>query len=156
MTSEITPGHDLSDRSAESYVNKARVAETLQAYGFGCDRKHRQGLLAVFTEDARAMYDGENWLEGGTTIVDWLLAALGGLSYSQHMITAPRVTVDGESAAAVAYMNSHQCAEADPGTLIRMNGHYDCDLRLVDGDWRISRLVLTAGWFVSEPSSHRR
>lgn len=133
----------------EFYVTKARIAETLQAYGFGCDEKDRERLLAVFTDDARAMYDGVTWLEGGTAIVDWLLAALGGLSYSQHMLTVPSVSVRDDTATAVGYLNAHQCAAADPATLIRMNGRYDCDLAVVDEEWRISRLVLTVGWFES-------
>ena len=132
-----------------NYVDKARVAETLQAYAFGCDGKDRDCLLAVFTDDARASYDGETWLEGGSTIVDWLLVALGGLSYSQHMITAPRVTVDGGAAVAVGYLNAHQLTADEPATLIRMNARYDCDLSLVEGEWRVSRLVLTVGWFDS-------
>jgi hypothetical protein len=132
-----------------TYVAKAQVAEALQAYAFGCDEQDRDGLLAVFTDDARATYDGEHWLEGGTTIVDWLLGALGGLSYSQHMITTPRTTIDGSTAVAVGYLNAHQLAGTDPGTLIRMNARYDCDLRRVEGQWRVSRLVLTVGWFDS-------
>ena len=128
---------------------ETRIAERLQDYGFGCDRQDREGLLAVFAADAKASYDGASWIEGGAAIVDWLLAALAGLSYSQHMITVPRVVVDGDTATAVAYMNSHQCAQTDPGTLIRMNGHYDCDLRLIDGNWRIVRLALTVGWVES-------
>lgn len=130
-----------------TYVAKAQVAETLQDYAFGCDEQDREVLLGVFTDDAEASYDGQTWLQGGATIVDWLLDALGGLSYSQHMITTPRTTVDGGTARAIGYLNAHQLATGAPGALIRMNARYDCDLRLVDDRWRVSRLVLGVGWF---------
>jgi hypothetical protein len=137
-----------------TYVTKARVAETLQAYAFGCDEQDRDTLLGVFTDDAEASYDGQTWLRGGATIVDWLLEALGGLSYSQHMITTPRTTVEGDTARAVGYLNAHQVAASAPAALIRMNARYDCDLRLVDDQWRVSRLALTVGWFeTGTPSS---
>ncbi len=144
----------VTRQALAAYVAKAQVAETLQAYAFGCDEKDRDGLLGVFADDARAMYDGQTWIEGGATIVDWLLEQLGGLSYSQHMITAPRVTVDGGTATAVGYLNAHQLTGSDPAALIRMNARYDCDLRRVGDAWRVSRLVLTVGWFDSgAPSS---
>ena len=147
MTTDTMRTDTVTREALAAYVAKAQVAETLQAYAFGCDEKDREVLLAVFTEDARAMYDGQTWIEGGTTIVEWLLEALGGLSYSQHMITSPRTTIDGGKARAVGYLNAHQLAAAAPGALIRMNARYDCDLRPVDGAWRISSLVLTVGWF---------
>lgn len=136
-----------TQNDVETFVDRARIAETLQAYGFCCDHQDREGLLAVFSDDAEATYDGQTWMVGGPTIVDWLLDQLGGLSYGQHMITAPRITVDGDTATAVAYMTSHQVAAAAPDALIRMNGHYACDLRRVDDAWRISRLALSVGWF---------
>ncbi len=148
----MTSQHDQT-ALASLYLEKARIAETFQSYGLGCDTLDRDALLAVFADDASASYDGETWMDGSTVIVDWLLGALGGLSYSQHMVTAVKVTVDGESAQAIAYLNAHQCAAADPATLLSMNGRYDCDLRLRDGDWRIVRLALTVGWVESRNPS---
>jgi hypothetical protein len=154
MTTDTMRTDTVTREVLAAYVAKAQVGEVLQAYAFGCDEKDREALLGVFTEDARATYDGESWLEGGTTIVDWLLEALGGLTYSQHMITTPRTTIEGGTAHAVGYLNAHQLAGTDPATLIRMNARYDCDLRPVEGRWRISSLTLTVGWFDSgAPSS---
>jgi hypothetical protein len=134
-------------------AQKARIGETLQSYGLGCDEKDRDLLLSVFAPDATASYDGQTWLEGGAHIVDWLLGALGGLAYSQHLITVPRITVDGDAASATAYLSSHQCTDADPVTLIRMNGRYQCELRQIDGEWRISRLTLSIGWSETRAST---
>lgn len=133
---------------AQEYVEKARVAQTLQDYGFGCDTKDRAALLEVFADDARASYDGETWLVGGEAIVEWLLNALAGLTYSQHMITTPRIAIDADTARVVAYLNAHQ-RSGEPDALIRMNGRYDCELRQILGQWRVTSLSLGVGWFAS-------
>lgn len=134
-------------------AHQALIAETLQSYGLGCDEKDRDLLLSVFAPDATASYDGQTWLEGAARIVDWLLEALGGLAYSQHLITVPRVAVDGDEATATAYLSSHQCTAADPTTVISMNGRYQCALRQLDGEWRISRLTLSIGWSETRAST---
>jgi ketosteroid isomerase-like protein len=128
-------------------VDKLLITETLHGYALACDSHDSAGLLRGFTEDARAKYHDDPWLENPQSIVDWIALATTGVTYSQHAITPVQITVDGDTATAIGYLTSHQCYEDAPDEVVVMNSRYDWALRRVGDRWRISQLVLRVGWY---------
>lgn len=70
---------------------------------------------------------------------------LGRYRATQHLLGNHRVTVDGESASALVYVQAtHWLPQPDGDSTWTVHGYYDYTLQQIEGRWRITRHVFTA------------
>jgi uncharacterized protein (TIGR02246 family) len=138
----------MDEAQLQRLVDRLDIQDALTTYAASIDDGDFEKVRAVFADDATAIYDKDSGpLQGGDTIVAWLKAATADLDWQHHMISVYGVEIDGDQAAALIYLLSHQTVVGAPHQTRMMTSKYRNKLRRVDGRWRISDLDLEVGWF---------
>jgi hypothetical protein len=77
-------------------------------------------------------------------IASWKIG-LGRYQATQHLLGNHRVSVEGETAQALVYVQAtHWLPQPDGDSTWTVHGYYDYTLQQVGGEWRITRHVFTA------------
>ena len=76
-----------------------------------------------------------------------------GLAATQHSMTNPLATVDGDAATITMYMQAHHVYDRDdPASWYTVGGYYDDTLVRVDSRWLLSGVCLTVTWRAGDPA----
>lgn len=129
-------------------VDRDAIAASLTGYAVACDERDRDSLREIFHADARAFYDNYEEvtvLEGGATIVEWIIANTAHLKWQQHALRVMSIDVDEDTAHTVSYLTSHQTTWESPDTALMMNSRYDVDLVRTGASWQFTSLRLEIG-----------
>lgn len=104
--------------------DKLAVAETVYGYAFGVDRRDWTGYRSLFADTVTIDFSGydperpprqmsaDKWVAG-------MIPLSTGLAATQHSMTNPLVTIDGDTAAITMYVNAHHVFDPPippPGT----------------------------------------
>jgi SnoaL-like domain len=137
---------------------KLAVAETLYRYARGVDTRDWALYRSIFADDV--MIDFSSYgSERPPTMMradDWvarLRPLFAGLAATQHSMSNPMVTLDGDRADITMYMQAHHVLDpADPDAWYTIGGHYDDTLIKVNGHWLITAVTLTVTWRRGNPA----
>ena len=131
-------------------LEKAAIRETLLRYAAGIDRRDWDLMLACFTEDVWAIFQGNDLGRGREKILAYINTAAEGLRIlsSIHMLANMYIELEGARATADTYGIGYLVFESDSGPTLRTRHlHYIDDLvRSDDGSWLIAKRVLTNDW----------
>lgn len=134
----------MSRVTPEQLVARAEIADTLNAYSRGVDRRDIGLLADLFTADATFDYGHGNVTRGRENLRDLFIAATGRyIATSHHVSTINYVRLDEASAETITYVYAfHDTGDAH----FHVWGCYEDEL-VDDGDrWRIAaRRVRPAG-----------
>jgi 3-phenylpropionate/cinnamic acid dioxygenase small subunit len=134
--------------------DRSQISDVLYAYASSCDMQDVARLRTLFTPGARARYGKtQEWLEGGSTIAEWIGTATAPTQWQHHLINVYDVAVEGDRATACVYLISHQTTRAEPDTVLMMTSRYAMQLVRDGGSWRIDVLDLLVGWMDSRHAS---
>ena len=137
--------------------DKLAVAETVYRYATGID--HRDWVLyrSLFTDTVTVDFSSyrpelpprqmsaDTWVAG-------LVPLFTGLAVTQHSMTNPLATVDGETAAITMYLQArHVFDPTDAASWYTIGGYYEDELARVDGRWLLTRVRLTVTWRAGDP-----
>jgi SnoaL-like domain len=138
--------------------DKLAVAETVYRYATGVDRRDWQLYRSLFTDTVSVDFSSfqpelsprvmntDDWVAG-------LVPLFTGLAATQHSMTNPLVTVDGDGAAITMYMRAHHVHDPDdPGSWYTVGGYYDDTLVCVDSRWLLTGVRLTVTWRAGDPA----
>jgi SnoaL-like domain len=133
--------------------DKQEITEACYRYGIVLDNRDWSSLSTVFTPDAEAYYLDFPPCIGYQAIEDTCRTALGALDGSQHLIGNVTVTLHGDEAESICYLQAqHVKAGIEGGDLFAIGGRYlDRFVRTDDG-WRIKRRSLEAMWTGGNPA----
>ena len=117
---------------------KQEITELCYKYGHYLDAHEWDKLAEVFSEDAVADYMDMPRCDGRKAIQDTCATALGVLDRSQHLIGNVLVTVDGDEAESVCYLQAQHVKNGTEGgdNFIIAGRYVDKVVRTPDG-WRI-------------------
>ena len=134
-------------------LDKQAITETCYRYGLVLDSREWSALSTCFTPDAEAYYLDMPACIGYQAIEDTCRTALSALDGSQHLIANVTVTLDGDEADCICYLQAqHVKAGTDGGDNFIIAGRYvDRFARTADG-WRIKRRRLEAMWTDGNPA----
>ena len=141
----------MSDRDV--LQDKQEITEVCYRYGINLDSRQWSKLRECFTEDAVADYLDMPRCEGYQAIEDTCRQALSRFTGSQHLIGNVLVTVDGDEADSVCYLQAqHVLKGTDGGDNFIIAGRYvDHLVRTPDG-WRINHRRLEGIWTDGNPA----
>lgn len=133
------------------------VARVLYDWAAGVDSRDwdqvTSALCAEFDYDYSSHRAGS---VGRVTPASWIAHAsrrFATMRATQHSMTNPRVTIDGETAACRMYVTAWHVADIDGAQQwCTVGGEYRNELRRVDGRWRISMLRLDRKWTIGNPA----
>jgi hypothetical protein len=137
--------------------DKLAVAETLYRYATGVDRRDWVLYRSLFADTVtidfssysrdltRRRMSADEWVAG-------MLPLFTGLSATQHSMTNPLATIDGDVAAITMYVRAHHVFDAsDPASWYTIGGYYEDTLARVDGRWLLTGVQLTVTWRAGDP-----
>jgi ketosteroid isomerase-like protein len=141
----------MSDHTA--LQDKYEITEVCYRYGINIDNKEWSKLHECFTDDAVADYLDMPRCEGYQAIEDTCRVALSPLSASQHLISNVLVTLDGDEATSVCYLQAQHVRTGTPGgdNFIIAGRYLDRLVRTPDG-WRIKHRRLEGIWTDGNPA----
>jgi ketosteroid isomerase-like protein len=144
------------DEILQQVTDRMEISDLLLSYFRALDRADKEGVLGVYSEDARLMVDPEHVLNGRQAIraflANWPTPAEGadvpwvGRTVSHHMMGVPKIAIDGDRARTETYALS-QNVEGDPanGGNVRVKAlRYMDTLRRTPDGWRIVDRVHTS------------
>jgi SnoaL-like protein len=143
-------------------ADKLAVAETVYRYATGVDRRDWALYRSLFTDTVTIDFSGyspdqpprvmsaDDWVAG-------LVPLFTGLAATQHSMTNPLATVDGDAATITMYMRAHHVYDPDdPASWYTVGGYYDDTLVRVDSRWLLTSVRLTVTWRAGDPAIMER
>ncbi len=142
-----------------STEDKLAVAETIYRYAVGIDTRDFTLYRSIFADEVAidftsysggraSMMTRDQWLGG-------VVPLFSGLAATQHSMTNPMVSVDGDGATCRMYMQAHHVYDpTDPASWFTIGGYYDDTLvRSPRGPagWLITGVRLTVLWRAGDP-----
>ena len=133
--------------------DRQAIAEVCYRYAFALDAREWAALRTCFTADARAYYRDQNPTHGYGAIEARIRSALAPLSSTQHLIGNVLVTLAGDEADSMCYLQAQHVRQgADGGDTFVIAGRYlDRFVRTPDG-WRIAQRRLETIWTDGNPA----
>jgi 3-phenylpropionate/cinnamic acid dioxygenase small subunit len=133
--------------------DKLAITEVCHRYAVALDQRDWAALRTCFTADATAYYRDKNPTQGYPAIEARVRNALAPLSASQHLIGNVVVTLAGDEAFSVCYLQAqHVRPDTEGGDTFIIAGRYvDHFVRVPDG-WRIARRKLETLWTDGNPA----
>jgi ketosteroid isomerase-like protein len=133
--------------------DKQAITEICYRYAIALDARDWAALRTCFTADATAYYRDGNPSRGYPAIERRVRSALAPLSATQHLIGNVAVTLDGDEAHSVCYLQAQHVRPGTAGgeTLIVAGRYLDHFVRTADG-WRIARRRLKIAWTDGNPA----
>ena len=133
------------------------VAETVYRYATGVDRRDWALYRSLFADTVAidfSSYDSDlplrqmsadEWVAG-------LVPLFTGLAATQHSMTNPLATIDGDTAAITMYVQAHHVFDpTDAASWYTIGGYYEDTLARVNGRWLLTGVRLTVTWRAGEP-----
>jgi len=143
-------------------ADRLAVAETVYRYATGVDRRDWAMYRSLFTETVTVDFSSfspdlrprtmsaDDWVAG-------LVPLFTGLAATQHSMTNPLATVNGNAATITMYMQAHHVYDPDDSaSWYTVGGYYDDTLVRVDSRWLLSGVRLTTTWRAGDPAIMER
>jgi hypothetical protein len=135
-------------------VDRALIVETVYLYATAVDGRDWDLFRSIFTDvvdvDFSSFFEGAEpgWV---TTPADtWVKSArepFGALDATQHSMSNPRVTVEGDRATCVMYVQAeHLRTVGDRQVAYTVGGFYTDTLVRTPAGWRLHQVRLTVRW----------
>jgi SnoaL-like domain len=139
-------------------ADKLAVAETVYRYATGVDRRDRGLYRSLFTDTVTIDFSsfGPDLPPRVMSADDWvagLIPLFTGLAATQHSMTNPLATLDGDVATITMYVHAHHVHDPDdPSSWYTVGGYYDDALVRVDSRWLLASVRLTVTWRAGDPA----
>jgi hypothetical protein len=139
--------------------DRLNVAETVYRYAYGADTRDFALYRSIFAE--RVAIDFTSYQGGDATVMSadqWVAGVerlFTRLAATQHIMTNPIPSIDGDTATCRMYVQAHHVYDADdPASWYTIGGYYDDTLvRSADGPagWLLTGVTLTVLWRLGDP-----
>ena len=142
--------------------DKLAVAETVYGYATGVDRRDWVFFRSLFADTVTIDFSSygpdlpprqmsaDEWVAG-------LIPLFTGLAATQHSMTNPLATIDGNTAAITMYVQAHHVFDpTDATSWYTIGGYYDDTLARVDQRWLLTGVRLTVTWRAGDPEIMER
>jgi 3-phenylpropionate/cinnamic acid dioxygenase small subunit len=131
--------------------DRSEILETIYCYATGVDTQDWQLYRSIFTDEIELDFSSWDGRPARRMPADgWLAAVKGlfpGLDASQHSMTNPRVTFDGDRAQCVMYVQAAHFLRNDEGdSEFTAGGYYTDQLVRTPSGWKLCGVKLTVTW----------
>lgn len=137
------------DPQLQYLLDRTAISETIVRYFNALDARDWSGVRATLAATLdldfsqlfgtpRAVLDSDDFITYGIKV-------LSGFRATQHISANHVITIDGDRAQALAYMNAWHRVDMDPGEVdtFMLRGRYDIGMVRAGGSWRMDKLHMT-------------
>jgi hypothetical protein len=142
---------NIEDANLRLLLDRAEISDVQLRYATGVDIRDWRLYRSCFTDeietDFTSVFGGEPRRMKADEWVEFARRTIDGLNATQHMITNHVITVDGDEATCVAYVQArHHLPNESGASEQAMFGYYtNRFVRTADG-WKIRACTLTVNW----------
>ena len=141
----------MDQAQLQALLDRMAISDIVVRYATGIDMRDWAAYRSCFTDDVEI--DFTSWSGGEPSTMkadDWVAlvrATLSGFAATQHISTNHVITIDGDRATCVSYMQAqHYLPNAQGDNAFTLGGYYSNRLvRTADG-WKIRGCRLTVTW----------
>ena len=139
-------------------TDRIEISELLFRFARALDTKDYAGYVALYAPDGILELPDP---KGGPPIVlrrdemaNAIPRSLGRYAATHHLSCNHQIEISGDTAESHSYLQAVHVRRI-PTDHWSAGGWYDCCYQRIDGDWRFSRIRLTAIWIAGEPGEIR-
>jgi len=127
------------------------VIETVYKYAAGIDNRNWDLYRSIFMDEVTMDFASWNQIPKhrirADDLKDHISQFFAGLDATQHVMSNPMVSIDGDHARCIMYMQAyHFLHDVQPSRRYVIGGYYTDDLVREDGNWKIASVALTVLW----------
>jgi len=145
----------MSKLTVEALLDRAAITDTVYRYATGIDTRDWALYRSIFADEVD--FDFHTWSGAPPSRIkadDWVAGVRGGLSgfdATQHTLTNPVVTLNGDEATCVMYMSAlHYLVTGEKREMQSLGGYYTDKLRRTGDGWKIHACTLTVTWTMGD------
>ena len=141
----------MSDDALQMLLDRQAISDTVIRYATGIDMRDWDAYRSCFTDEVDIDFTSFGGGEPQTMRADqWVAgvrAGLSGFEATQHVSTNHVITLEGDDATCVSYMQAQHYLPNDKGdSALTLGGYYTNALIRTASGWRIRRCHLTVTW----------
>ncbi len=141
----------MDESKLQLLLDKQEISEVQLRYATGLDSRNWALFQTCFTDevdtDFTSVVGGKAQRVSSARWADTARRTLSGLAATQHIITNHVITVDGDKALCVAYVQAQHYLPNDLGDSTQtMGGYYTNQFVRTQHGWRIASCKLTLTW----------
>ncbi len=137
----------MDEKKLQTLLDRMEIIDTQNRYATGVDTRDRDLYRSCFTDemelDMSGMGLGEPMTLSADMWVDQAISLVSGFESTQHIITNHVISIEGDRATCVAYL---QAQHYNPENMYTVGGYYSNSLVRTPDGWKISKLKLTPAW----------
>ncbi|MEV4131948.1 nuclear transport factor 2 family protein [Dactylosporangium sp. NPDC049742] len=157
----VTDIQALTTTGVEALRDRTEIVDALYRFGLGQDLKDRDLFASAFAADAELDFRpaAARWgadvplMTGRDSIVGTILAMFAGRVDTTHVVTNPRVRIDGDRADLTAIVEAQHLLTADHGTFALLKNLYDVELVRDGSRWVVRRMRIANVWYTGDPAA---
>lgn len=161
----VTHDHAIAAQGTEAVVQELKdrqeVIDALHRFGLGQDLQDRALFASAFAPDAELDFRpaaikigiDSRLMKGRDFIVDTILGLFAGRVDTTHVVTNPRVRVDGDTARLTAIVEAQHLLKADHDRHALLKNRYAADLARDGERWVIQRVYIDNVWYTGDPGA---
>lgn len=147
----------MTDDRLQLLLDRSEIERVVFDYATGLDTKDWDLWRAIFTEEVQVKFRpaadaeftglGQEWVS--MTADEWVegrRVLFTGLATTQHQMSNPRITISGDTATCVMYMQAIHFMPGEPGIEYTLGGYYVDDLVRTPQGWKLARVNLNVTW----------
>jgi ketosteroid isomerase-like protein len=141
----------MDEATERMLEDRGAVQDVLARYFQAVDRRDRERLSRVFTENASWRSVGAWSFTGADAIADGILKVVSRYKTTFHLMGNVSIEVHGDTATAESYTIAYHIHDRNAAKAWVVGLVYKDDLVREDDLWKISRRDLEAKWLQGEP-----
>jgi len=131
----------MDQTTVQTILDRFEIIDVFNRYARGVDTLNKEMYRSCFTDELDAdVMAGESVHLTADAWVDQAISAVGAFKKTQHIITNHTITISGDEAEAVAYVQANHFNDEN---IWSVWGHYSNKFVRTAEGWKINRLVLT-------------
>jgi SnoaL-like domain len=146
---------------AAELADRVEVVDALYRFGLGQDLRDRHLFASAFAPDAELDFGpaASRWggqapvMTGREAIVDTILTMFAGRVDTTHVVTNPRVEVNGDTARLTAIVEAQHLLTADHSRHALLNNRYAVELVRDGRRWLMRRIRIENVWYTGDPTA---
>jgi 3-phenylpropionate/cinnamic acid dioxygenase small subunit len=142
---------DATAQELRTLIDRASISDVQLRYATGLDTRDWPLFRSCFTDevetDFTSVFGGTPRKVAADRWVEVARRSVSGLAATQHMITNHVITIDGDNALCVAYVQARHYLPNDNGDSMQsMFGYYTNNFVRTPNGWKIRTCKLTVTW----------
>lgn len=136
----------------DALIDKQSISELIMRMARAIDRCDAALLGALFHPDATD--DHGSYQGSAADFIPWVMAVLGTMERTQHMIGNILIELDGDFAASETYFNAHHVIAKDGAEVLMVAaGRYLDRFERRDGAWKFAHRHAVYDWSSTAPAT---